>query len=166
MNVHLTTTHYNTLLRITAGTRLAEVFTRDVSPSTKTGLSVVAPYIAWERAQAMLLDTFWTHRPRGSEQPPHHVRVMMRRIATAQNTVLRHPAIKGLAMLGINAGWFPAWVDDEGRRSPMPNGGRFVLLGARIIEGQRKTAFTVWVEDGIAPVDHWLAQEEIHTALL
>lgn len=91
---------------------------------------------------------------------------MMRRIATAQNIVLRHPAMKGLAMLGTHAGWFPVWVDGFGNRTPIPNGGKFVVLGARTVEGQRKMPITVWVEGGIAPLDHWLAQEESHTALL
>lgn len=166
MNVSLTETHYRTLLRVTAGTPLQQVFTREVITTSKTGLSVVAPYIAWEHAQSMLTSMYWTHRPKPAAQPPHHVRVMMRRIATAQNAHLRHPAMKGLAMLGVHIGWFPVWIDSEGRRSPMPNGGRFAVIGSRVVEGQRKSPFTVWVEDGAFPADNWLAQEQTHTALL
>lgn len=166
MNVHLTVTHHRTLLTVCSGTPLVAAFTRDVKPLTKTGLSVVAPYVAWERAMVMLNDQFWTHRPRTADPVPHHVRVMMRRIATAQNAVIRHPALKGLAMLGVHTGWFPVWIDENGYRSPLPGAGRFTVLGARVVEGQRKTAFTVWVEDGWWPADHWLAQQETHTALL
>lgn len=166
MNVHLTVTHHRTLLRVTAGTTLADVFTRDVRPSTKTGISVAAPYVAWELAVRQLMEVFWTHRPPDVNHVPKHVRIMLRRIAAAQNAFIRHPALKGVAMLGVHSGWFPVWIDDEGRRSPTPTDGRFALLGARTIEGQRKTAFTVWVEGGAVQADHWLAQEQTHTALL
>ena len=166
MNVGLTHTHYRTLLNITAGSPLYKVFQRDVTPTTTTGITVVAPYIAWERTMNLLNERYWTNRPRHERDVPHHVRVMMRRIATAQNAIVRHPALSNVAMLGTHVGWFPVWTDVQGIRSPMPGHGTFSVIGAQTVEGQRKTALTVWTEHGWWPTEHWLAQEETHTALL
>lgn len=165
MNVTLTRTQYKTLLRHADGA-LELTFSRDVSPATRTQVTICAPYLAWQQINDRLVAAYVTPTVGTKRSAQKQVMRMLHRIATAQNRVLRHPAFKGLAMLGTHGGWFPAWIDAHGWASPMPNSGRFVVLGPRLVDGGRATPYTVWVEDGIVPADHWLAQEETHTALL
>lgn len=165
MNVTLTRTQYRTLLRHADGA-LRFAFTFDVTPATHTQVTICAPYVAWQQINDRLVAAYLTPSVGAKRSVQKQVMRMLHRVATSQNRVLRHPALKGLAMLGTHGGWFPVWIADDGRRSPMPNGGRFVVLGPRLVDSDRATPYTVWVEDGIVPADHWLAQEETHTALL
>lgn len=165
MNVTLTRTQYATLLKHCDGA-LRAAFMTEVHEATKSQVTVCAPYLAWQTISDRLVSEHLTRSVGSKRSVQKQVMRMLHRIATAQNRIVRHPAVKGLAMLGAQGGWFPVWIDANGYRSPMPNGGRFTVLGPRLHDTGRAACYTVWVEDGWWPADHWLAQEETHTALL
>ena len=165
MNVTLTQTQYRTLLRHTDGA-LYNAFTFDTAAATKTQVEIRAPYIAWQIINDRLVQEY-SSRSVGSNRPVQkQIMRMLHRIATSQNRVMRHPALKGLAMLGTHGGWFPVWIDAQGWRSPVPTDGVFTVLGPRLVDSGRAPCYTVWTEDGSVPTDDWLAQEQTHTALL
>ena len=91
----------------------------------------------------------------------------IKNIAREENAVLRHPGMRGLAMRGHQAGWFPAWAHPEQvEYSPLPvPGWRFVILGPMWIE-DRYGIFTVWSEAGLKPTEHRLLDESVHLAAM
>ena len=146
---------------------ICRMFGREQTVS-RTGSSyteVTLPYIGWQIIQDRMIDTYLTrHRGRRNDAPKPALAAMTR-IARELNAVVRHPAMKRVAMLGVQGGWFPVWETAEGY-SPMPGIGRFVVVGPRLMHALRGTAFTVWTPEGLYPATHWLADERSHTELL
>jgi len=138
------------------------------SESSRKGsrIAVELPYIAWEIIKQRLAGRFLSPNLARTKTTPFPVMSAMQHIAREQNTVARHPGMRRLAMMGVQNVWFPAWTSDDGRYSPEPTDGRFVVLGPVVNKVARGGSFTVWTETGLYPEGHWLASEEAHTGLL
>lgn len=154
------------------GVRAAEILNRDLDYADRVRMvDVIAPYAAWERAKALMIDRYLTVT--GGKKPTTTQTTMsaMRRIAVAQNAVMRHPALRRKQMLGLQQTWFPVWELPEpdmttpGGRwfSPFPiEGCPFVVLGPVWEFGHLKARATKWSPEGVWPRDHWLADEANH----
>ena len=147
---------------------LRDTMERDHTPTgSGTWFDVAAPFIAWEIIMRRLEDTFLTPSLAMTKKTPDAALRLIQHIAKAQNTMLRHPALRDAAMIGVQAGWFPLWITPSGAVQPVPvPDSRFVVLGPRWSMNPNGTKVTVWRPDGIWPRNHWLASEASHTALL
>lgn len=124
------------------------------------------PFVAWERVKQVLVSEALTTRGkrRAGVQPMAALRTISR-IAAVQNEMLGHPALRGLAMLGPQPGWFPTWLDPLGYRHLVPvKNGRFEVLGPVWVEHQGAKPITVWTVKGLHPAGHRLAIEATHLA--
>jgi hypothetical protein len=141
---------------------------RDHRPTgSGTWFDVTAPYLAWEIVQRRLEEAYLTPSLAMTKKTPDAAMRLLQHIAKAQNTMLRHPALRGAAMIGMQAGWFPLWIMKTGQVSPVPVlDGEFTVIGPRWATNQNGTRVTRWAPDGVWPRGHWLTSESAHTDLL
>jgi len=131
-------------------------------------VEVRAPYAAWEIAKEALMEEYLTRAGGWRGRPVSSAITAMKQIARAQNSFLRHPALREMGLLGLQHGWFPVWemahAEPRSRRyHPLPiPGAPFVVLGPVWHTDHRGTATTTWSPAGLWPKDDWLAQEASH----
>ncbi len=124
-----------------------------------------APYVGWERVKNELLPQALTITGGRRAGSPAALRGAIQKIGSAQAAVVRHPAMRGLSMLGHQGGWFPAFRTAAGW-SPMPQPGSvFAVLGpVWTTIWTEKQRLTVWTTEGNWPRGHWLSTEAPHLA--
>lgn len=147
---------------------LGETFRRD-HRKTGTGswFDVAAPYVAWEILVRRLEAAYLAPSLGRTPKTPDAALRLIGHIVKAQNTMWRHPAIRGAAMIGCQAGWFPVWVHPGGITTLMPMpGAEFTVLGPKWSMNDRGMRVTHWHPSGVWPRGHWLASEDSHTRLL
>lgn len=147
---------------------LADTFRRDHQRTGKgTWFDVTAPYLAWEIIARRLEAAYLAPSLGRTPKTPDAALRLIAHIAKAQNTMQRHPAMRGAAMIGIQAGWFPVWIHSTGIVSPMPlPGATFTVIGPKWSMNDRGMRVTRWDPSGMWPRSHWLASEDAHTRLL
>lgn len=136
---------------------LLEVERRDAG----TFVWIRAPFAAWENVQETLFSLTFTPRGGREQDVPGYFFRALRAITTSLNVYERHPALKGLAMLGHHAETFPVWVTGEQIWSPRPVDGEFVVLRPHFLT-EAGRAITKWDGDGIGRRVDWLHDEALH----
>lgn len=131
-------------------------------------VEIQAAYAAWRYVYLRLYDK--TFGPRGGKQGATRVEfTALRRITKELNYVDKHPALQGLAMIGLHADLFPVWEIEPSERdprkySPYPiPGHQFVVLSPVWYDGQHQTRVTRWVDNVDSPSR--LADEHLHLKL-
>jgi hypothetical protein len=124
--------------------------TRDVVDASSHRVDVAMPAIAWKRVWGVLFDHCFDHRgmrSKGVRVTDHNAMKAVRRSLNVRES---HPALSGVAAIGVISELIPAWrlEPPQGgyRYSPYPVAGQpFVVLAptARQIRRQRVTQ---WVE--------------------
>lgn len=169
MIVTVTPRQWDIISEVLGDGPLRAAMTRDRIPVGQgNNTDITAPFIGWQIVKQRLIDTHLSPTLGRQAHTPDSAMRTLKRISAAQNTMMRHPAMKGIAMLGVQAGWFPVWVEDgiEGF-SPVPTpNGRFVVIGPIWRQADRAAPITTWGERGVVPHWHWLASEDAHSSLL
>lgn len=145
-----------------------ELCTETVAAQTR--FDVRAPAIAWLFAREVLAETIFNHRGNRRTGTPRSLFGLMTDVTTWLNELERHPAMRGLAMLGQHAQWFPVWSqwEDDRQRifSPYPNPGKFTILTPTWASYQQRQV-TTWGLDGVLPPSgDRLASEDTHLSVV
>lgn len=87
----------------------------------------------------------------------------LRDLVAAINEEARHPALRGVGMVGHHARCFPVWDLGDGSWSPSPLHSKFEVLRPdwRIDDEHPSTKFTIWTSDGFA-CESRLFDEALH----
>lgn len=168
MIVNVTPRQFAIALEVAGDGELRAALEHDHRPTgAGTWFDVAAPYLGWQILLRRLEEQFLSPALGRTPKTPDAALRLISHIAKAQNTMIRHPALRGAAMIGIQAGWFPLWFCDDNMVSPSPiPGGTFTVIGPKWATNDRGVRITRWDPTGVWPRHHWLASETAHTALL
>lgn len=130
---------------------------------------VRAPFAAWELVAEVCEQRVFT--PKGARRGGvRFLGAALRTVAREMNAVLKHPALRAVAMIGHHAVVIPAWRQDprdDFDRVWWPSpiiGAEFVVLRPTWHdEGGRR--LTTWGRDGIGSRNDWLNDEASHLAV-
>ena len=131
----------------------------------KTVADVRAPAIAWKLISEILLRDIYNRAGQRRTALPRFMTHATQVIVRALNANERHPALRGVGMVGYQAEAFPVWrqpVDDRERLFTIfPAAGEFLVLKPiwQTVNGQRTT---VWGPGGSSPGEDRLAEEGTH----
>lgn len=131
----------------------------------KTQTVIRAPYVAWRLTLALLINEAF-RRDGKRRDVPRPTGTAIKRIARELNAVDRHPAMRGLAVIGWQAITFPVWWGAAGYfPAPMPSLQFVVLKPEWTIENGKK--ITTWSPtEGVAPEGDRLLMEETHLSVV
>ena len=140
-------------------------FRSDVRQATMKQVEIDAPYPTWDFVLRALVSS--TVSPAGRKVVGAPVRSVnaIKAVRSAMGAYERHPALRGLGMVGWHFGIIYGWAQERdafGRLvSPMPNGGEFVELMPEH-QGYDRFKVTVWSRSAQERVEERLAAERSH----
>lgn len=111
--------------------------------STSTMTIVDAPYTMWQYVFVELERAGISAKGRKARGIPMRVVSALTAVRRAMGGEERHPARKGIGMIGFHFEYLPAWERPDGTYDPFPNGGTFWMLAPEHM-GTADQQFTVW----------------------
>lgn len=171
MIVKLTVAQLNSIRLLVDDADLRRLVLKTPEPeNVRRNVLVEAPYVVWTRVHQALTDKVFTpkmtRRTMGGGQAdrvPGRYYNALRSVSKAMNAMITHPALRSIAVEGWHSQVLYVWEDLPGPYSLIPiPGGRYVVLRPKWLTAKNGTRVTVWVADGAAPADDWLADEAVH----